>query len=356
MCPPFSFVLWGSGCGLGIFLGLPYNISMNEALQHFFGKHWLMPLYSTERLYWLYIVSALGAAWISFRLYGGAARAGGVKAFLHYCFPAGIYSSASAKIDYFIFLVRPFMVLLVLAPLGITALKAAEATLELLEWGWGTRPYQLMGVEALVLCSLAMLLVFDFAEFLMHYLAHRVWFLWEFHKIHHSAQVLIPFTAYRFHPIDDLLVYSMIGLFSGICQGVFAWWWGQPSFDPYTVMGLHAGVFVFYLAAYNLRHTHIWLSYPKALSHVLISPAQHQIHHSKAQPHWDKNMGHIFAFWDWMFGTLYVPSSKEDIVYGLAGDEDEDYQSPKQMYVLPFIKIYRRYQRWAEAGANTRSS
>ena len=43
------------------------------------------------------------------------------------------------------------------------------------------------------------------AIFVAHYLQHRVPVFWEFHKVHHSAQVLTPITLYRMHPIDDML-------------------------------------------------------------------------------------------------------------------------------------------------------
>ena len=38
-----------------------------------------------------------------------------------------------------------------------------------------------------------MLLARDFARFAWHYQAHTVRFFWEFHKVHHSAEVLHPF-------------------------------------------------------------------------------------------------------------------------------------------------------------------
>jgi len=35
-------------------------------------------------------------------------------------------------------------------------------------------------------------------------------FLWEFHKVHHSANVLTPITAFRVHPVDTWLFANMI--------------------------------------------------------------------------------------------------------------------------------------------------
>jgi creatinine amidohydrolase/Fe(II)-dependent formamide hydrolase-like protein len=161
--------------------------------------------------------------------------------------------------------------------------------------------------------------------------------LWEFHKVHHSAQVLTPVTAYRMHPVDDLLSMSMAGLLAGGAQGVFNFL--QPDNPgPVMVLGLNALLFGFYLAGYNLRHSHIWLSYGPVLGRIFISPAQHQIHHSKAPRHLDKNFGFIFAFWDGCFGSLYLPRGKENIDIGLTNREDEEYSSIRRLYFLPFVK------------------
>ena len=83
---------------------------------------------------------------------------------------------------------------------------------------------------------------------------------------------------------------------------------------------------------------HVWLSYGPVLSRVFISPAQHQIHHSKAPQHFDKNFGFIFAFWDVWFGSLYVPRAKEHIDVGLPDRQDEAYSSVLRLYALPFAR------------------
>jgi sterol desaturase/sphingolipid hydroxylase (fatty acid hydroxylase superfamily) len=102
------------------------------------------------------------------------------------------------------------------------------------------------------------------------------------------------------------------------------------------VLGLNAVIFVYYVMGYPLRHSHVWISYGPTLSRFFISPAQHQIHHSSAEKHWDKNMGGFFALWDWIFGTLYVPKQREELVYGLPGDEGKEYSGVAQLYVQPF--------------------
>ena len=103
-------------------------------------------------------------------------------------------------------------------------------------------------------------------------------------------------------------------------------------------MGVNLGLFLYYLLGYNLRHSHIWLSYPRWLSWLLVSPAQHQIHHSSAPAHFNKNLGFVFSFWDRMANTLYVPAHRETLDFGIGGGEDEEYDGVTALYLLPFRK------------------
>src|SRR5690606_24355142 len=84
------------------------------------------------------------------------------------------------------------------------------------------------------------------------------------------------------------------------------------------------------------RHSHIWLNYPEWLSHIFISPAQHQIHHSTEVRHFDKNLGLIFAFWDKLFGTLYVPKGYEKFSFGINKKKPNPFNNVWDMYVQPF--------------------
>jgi len=149
---------------------------------------------------------------------------------------------------------------------------------------------------------------------------HKVNVLWQFHKVHHSAEVLTPLTDYRVHPLELMFYIHSKGIGLGLVQGVFAYLFTE-AISVQTVLGLNAVFFFYYLFGYPLRHSHIWVSYGRVLSHVFISPAQHQIHHSVDKKHWDKNLGSMFALWDWMFGTLYVPASKEKLKFGLSGGD-----------------------------------
>nr|WP_305907128.1 creatininase family protein [Methylomarinum sp. Ch1-1]MDP4519854.1 creatininase family protein [Methylomarinum sp. Ch1-1] len=96
---------------------------------------------------------------------------------------------------------------------------------------------------------------------------------------------------------------------------------------------------LFYLFGYNLRHSHIWLSYGPFFSKLLISPAQHQIHHSANPTHFDKNFGFIFAIWDALFRSLYIPKQREILLFGLGGHENKQFSSFWSLYLMPFKNL-----------------
>jgi len=300
------------------------------------------PFFSTQRIFWLYLLGALLLAYPVYRIH---ASESGIRGFLRFCLPGSIYKHSSAVLDYKYYFVNRIAFVVLFLPLILGSSTAAAWTNDILCWatavpGLGHPP----GTAAALLLTCIWVVVFDAGFFVGHYLLHRLPMLWEFHKIHHSAEVLTPITVYRMHPVDDLLIATMAGLLTGVVGGVFRFVYAG-SIEQYLLLELNAGLFLFYLVGYNLRHSHVWLPYPRALSHLLISPAQHQIHHSNAVQHYDRNMGFIFAIWDWMAGTLYVPNGKEELTFGLADDEHLEYSGVIRLYFLPFQKLVARYRR-----------
>ena len=183
---------------------------------------------------------------------------------------------------------------------------------------------------------------FDLGAFVAHYLLHRVPILWEFHKVHHSAEVLTPITIYRFHPIDDSVSAVCTAACVGVVAGIFQWAFSAPV-NEVVALGFNLGLFLYFLLGYNLRHSHVWLAYPRWLAWFLISPAQHQIHHSADPKHFHRNFGFAFSFWDRMAKTLYVPVDRESLEFGLGNGEDREYQRVTALYLVPFKKAARLF-------------
>ncbi len=305
----------------------------------------LYPFSPGQRIYFLYLATALALAFIAYNTPAARRGRASLTGFLHACFPKQVYGHRSAWVDYKFFVVNRIAYPLLFAPLIVSTAAATGWTGDLLVQFWGPSEGVFAGGGgASILLTLVVVLATDAGVFVAHYLQHKVPVLWEFHKVHHSAEVLTPITVYRMHPVDNLLTGTMSGFFSGVVYGVFAYLHADTP-GIFVAFGLNIGVFVFYLAGYNLRHTHIWLAYPRPVSHILVSPAQHQIHHSRDPKHFDKNLGFIFAFWDWLAGTLYVPQGKEELRYGLGGDEHLEFDGVWTLYLLPVRKLLSRLRR-----------
>ena len=287
-----------------------------------------------ERLHLLYLVCALLLAASVF----ARQKSFTPRAFLRFVFPREVYLHASARVDYVFFLVNRIVLGLPLLALGFAAtLGGAQGSSAALNAVFGASSMRTSPILETLLAAAA----YDLGLFVAHYCQHRVPWLWEFHKVHHSAAVLTPITAYRMHPMDDVLSALCSGMLSGIVVGAFQFADpGRPG--ALTVLGVNACFFLFYAAGFNLRHSHVWLSYGPLLSRIFVSPAQHQVHHSNAERHWDRNYGFMLALWDRLAGTLYVPRGYEEIVYGLPDGEDAAYASVPALYALPFKRVFRQ--------------
>ena len=302
----------------------------------------MYPVAAGERIFALYLVCALLLAYLAFRLRHQALAPGeAFRRFLAYCFPKKMYAHRSAKLDYVFFLVNGVLFPLFAAPLVMGGAMSALLVGNILTHLLGAMAEPLTANWAVILLFTAALAVaMDAGVFITHYLQHRVPLLWEFHKVHHSAEVLTPITAYRVHPVDDLFTGSVSGLLVGCVGGAFTYFYGD-ALGFLSLAGLNVLVFAFYLMGYNLRHSHIWIAYPAWLSHVLISPAQHQIHHSRQPEHYDRNLGFMFAFWDWTAGTLYVPAEPEALDFGIDTEDAAAFSSVARLYLHPFARAAR---------------
>ncbi len=188
-------------------------------------------------------------------------------------------------------------------------------------------------------------LVTDFTSYLVHLAMHKVPFLWEFHKIHHSATTMNPITQYRLHPVE-LIINNIQGMVVfGVVGGIFSYLSGG-AVSKWVFLGANVFSFAFFIFGANLRHSHVKLHYFNFLEYIFISPVQHQIHHSKERSHWNKNMGARLAIWDWLFGTLHLSKDIEKIDYGIGGDEDPKYKSFTQNMINPFINNYKRIKKF----------
>lgn len=195
------------------------------------------------------------------------------------------------------------------------------------------------GMRALF--TLAIFVAYDLGRFISHYALHNVPFLWEIHKVHHSAVVMTPMTAYRLHPFEIVIMAAMPVLLTGATTWAFNRALGA-NISVYTLLGLHVVLTVLSFID-NLRHSPVWISYGPFLNRWIISPAHHQLHHSMEERHIGCNMGFSLAVWDRMAGSLIVPTDKPEVFrLGLDAQSDPKYTGLVSLYVRPVVDAGKR--------------
>jgi len=166
-----------------------------------------------------------------------------------------------------------------------------------------------------IIYSICYFLLSDFSRFILHYLMHHNTFLWRIHRMHHTAEVLTPITFFRIHPLEMLLFHIRFLLVHGIVTGAFIYFY-QEVFDFPTIFGASFFVFFTNILGGNLRHSDIPLGFG-VFERFVVSPKQHQMHHSKEIGMQQSNYGSFFAIWDRLFSTWKSSKGITEIEYGV---------------------------------------
>jgi sterol desaturase/sphingolipid hydroxylase (fatty acid hydroxylase superfamily) len=200
--------------------------------------------------------------------------------------------------------------------------------------------------------TLALFLAYDLGFFVDHTLKHRIPALWELHRAHHSAEVLTPLVNFRVHPLDSLILANNLGLFIGVIGGVAQYALGRRAvsftlFDQNVLMLLYI-----YLTA-QLQHSEIWIPFTGIWGRVFMSPAHHQLHHSADPAHFNCNLGASLAIWDWLAGSLRMPSIEPPrLSFGVSG-HTHDPHGVMGLVVDPAVNALKALIR---AGASKRTA
>lgn len=151
---------------------------------------------------------------------------------------------------------------------------------------------RLLGDSPLWVQFVVFLFFKDFLEWLIHNLLHRVPWLWEFHKLHHSIQEMDWIGNMRFHWME-IVVYKSL------------------SYLPLVVLGVNGNV-ILWIAIVStlighLNHSNLNITWGP-LRYLINSPRMHIWHHDIIlRGEHGKNFGVVFSLWDWLFGTAYMP-------------------------------------------------
>jgi len=312
----------------------------------FFSEYWsdLSQLFgnSQQRLFYGYLLCALVLAffWLS-KKNGLNLKANFIQAlgFKQWC-------SRSALADYQLIIINKAIFLLCL-PILVTKLTIATAIFELMHQVFSQRSGLGNDIPRGAVIAGFTLFIFvldDFARFYLHKLMHEIPWLWQFHKTHHSATSLTPLTVMRTHPIEGLIFALRSAVVQGVSIAVFIFFFADKV-DLYTVLNVNVLVFAFNVAGSNLRHSHIAIGYWRWLENIVISPAQHQIHHSVQPRHFNKNYGAIIALWDKCSKTHCYSQTDSELKFGLNKKQCHSEHNLYNLYFAAFFDIFSSCKR-----------
>jgi len=150
---------------------------------------------------------------------------------------------------------------------------------------------------------LTLFLLRDFVQWNVHRLLHRVPFLWEFHKVHHSVEQMGFAAHLRYHWMETI-AYRTI------------------EYIPLAMIGFGIDDFfvvhIFALAVGHFNHSNFRLPLGP-LKYVFNNPQMHIWHHAlelpEGRPH-GINYGITLSLWDYLFGTASMPHDGRDIELG----------------------------------------
>lgn len=257
-----------------------------------------------------------------------------------------IWFSDSAKADYKLFIINK--VLMPILGRGLFAQAALTFLIyQTIHQFFGLKPAALAPLNTLSDTQVALLFTFclfilgDFSRFFLHWMMHKIPFLWVFHQVHHSARVLTPMTVLRTHPVEGLLFSLRSILVQSSCIASFFYLFGD-RIELTTVLGASVFVFVFNLLGSNLRHSHVPIHYWAWLEKWLVSPKMHQVHHSDDVRHFDKNMGAVLSVWDRIFRCQLRSSAinNQTLSFGLSKKINANEHTLSTLYFAPFIQFF----------------
>lgn len=174
-----------------------------------------------------------------------------------------------------------------------------------------------------VVSLLIFFFVSDFVQWITHRILHRVPFLWNFHKVHHSTKEMGFAAHLRYHWMEPVVYKSMLYIPLALIGG----------FSVQDVFIVH----FFTISIGHLNHANLGWDYG-FLKYIFNNPKMHIWHHAKEMPNkFGANFALTLSVWDYLFKTNHIPYDGRDIELGFQEDE----KFPKDFLTqefYPFVK------------------
>ena len=160
------------------------------------------------------------------------------------------------------------------------------------------------------------------AQYFVHFLLHKVKWMWRLHIVHHSDLYVDATTGTRHHPFDFMFreTFAIIAV---------------------LIMGMPVSYYLIYrlISVFFTYFTHANIKMPESLdrilSYVIVTPNVHKFHHHYQLPWTDSNYGNILSIWDRIFGT-FTYDKTEKIRYGIDILEEKESDKIGFQLGIPF--------------------
>ena len=151
-------------------------------------------------------------------------------------------------------------------------------------------------------------IVLDFVQWFTHILLHKLPFLWQFHKVHHSVKEMGFAAHLRYHWMENIL-YKPLKTFGVMLLG---------GFEPEQAYIVH----FIAITIGHFNHSNIKITWGP-LKYIINNPVMHLYHHSYTIPEgkYGVNFGISLSLWDYLFKTNYIPEDSGNLKLGFPGDE-----------------------------------
>lgn len=192
------------------------------------------------------------------------------------------------------------------------------------------------GIENLVALNIAnwpkwVQLVFifvfrDFMQWAIHRLLHRVGWMWEFHKVHHSTEQMGFAALMRYHWMENVIYRTL-------------------EYIPLAMIGfgisdffiVHIGT----LVIGQLGHANLYIPLGP-LKYIFNGPQMHLWHHARNFPESHPrgfNFGISLSSWDFLFRTNYWPHDNANLDIGISEKDNfpKDFRGQNKW---PFQRIF----------------
>ncbi len=201
-------------------------------------------------------------------------------------------------------------------------------------------------------------IVRDFVQWWIHRLLHKVPFLWNFHKVHHSVEQMGFAAHLRYHWMENVVYRSLeyiplallgIGLYDFFIIHIFTIVVGHYNHSNIKIDGKITGLIfmcfisiICILGAFDIHFLNTSTVMIKAIfflsmaaigyfilgrymKYLFNSPEMHIWHHAAEMPK-DKpygiNFGLTLSMWDYIFDTARIPYDGRDIKLGFPNVEE----------------------------------